>query len=89
MTASLKLLVKHYSIIINEEKQKLESTLNEVTTYLKSIKDKPSRDAETQHWKELKNSAESEAKTVSENLKEQRNKKLTQKREKKKKRTVS
>ena len=52
-------------------------------------KEKPSRDAETQNWKELKNIAESEAKTVSENLREQRNKKLTQKREKKRKREQS
>ena len=92
MTASLKLLgtlIKHYSKIIDEEKQKLESTLNEVTTYLKNIKDKPSRDTETQNWKELKNNAESEAKTVSENLREQRNKKLTQKRERKRKREQS
>ena len=44
---------------------------------------------ETQNWKELKNSAESEAKTISENLKEQRNKKLTQKRERKRKREQS
>ena len=93
VTASLKLLgtlIKHYSKIINEEKQKLESTLrlNEVTIYL-NIKDKSSRDTETQNWKELKNSAESEAKTISENLKEQRNKKIdTKKREKKEKRTV-
>ena len=92
VTASLKLLgtlIKHYSKIINEEKQKLESTLNEVTTYLKSIKDKPSRDTETKNWKELKNIAESEAKTVSENLREQRNKKLTQKRERKRRREQS
>ena len=75
--------------MINEEKQKLESTLNEVTIYLKNIKDKSSRDTEIQNWKELKNSAESEAKTISENLKEQRNKKLTQKRERKRKREQS
>ena len=64
MTTSLKLLgtlIKHYSKITDEEKQKLESALNEVTTYLRNIRDKPSRDTETQHWKELKNNAENEA----------------------------
>lgn len=57
VTASLKLLgnlVKHYSKLITEEKHILESTLEEITIHLKGISDKPTRDAETQIWKELK-----------------------------------
>ena len=65
--------------IAEEEKNKLESTLEETTTHLRNISDKSTRDAETQIWKELKQDAESQAKTISENQREQRNKKLTQK----------
>ena len=43
---------------------------------------KQTREIHTQKWKELRKNAEDEAKTVSENLKEQRNKKLTQRKRK-------
>ena len=88
ITASLKLLgtlVKHYSKIIEEEKDKLKTTIDTVTTYLKNITDKQTRDTETQNWKELKQAAEGEAKTIGENLREQRNKKLTQRKRKREK----
>jgi hypothetical protein len=49
--------------------------LEETTTHLKKIRDKPTKDTETQTWKSLKQRAESEAKTISEELREQRNKK--------------
>ena len=89
VTASLKLLatlIKHYSKIIEEEKHKLDSTFK---TYLREIRDKSTRDTETQTWKNLKQHAESEAKTISEDLREQRNKKLTQRTERKRKREES
>lgn len=40
------------------------------------------RETQTKKWKELRKNAEDEAKLVSENLREQRNKKLTKKKEK-------
>ena len=43
---------------------------------------KQTREIHTQKWKELRKNAEDEAKTVGENLKEQRNKKLTQRKRK-------
>ena len=92
VTASLKLLatlIKHYSKIIEEEKHKLDSTLEETKTYLREIRDKSTRDTETQTWKNLKQRAESEAKTISEDLREQRNKKLTQRTQRKRKREES
>ena len=91
VTASLKLLatlIKHYSKII-EEKHKLDSTLEETKTYLREIRDKSTRDTETQTWKNLKQRAESEAKTISEDLREQRNKKITQRTQRKRKREES
>ena len=50
---------------------------------------KSTTDTETQTWKDLKQHAESEAKTISEGLREQRNKKLTQRTQRKRKREQS
>ena len=50
VTVSLTLLatlIKHYSKIIEEEKHKLDSTLEETKTYLREIRDKSTRDSET------------------------------------------
>ena len=85
ITASLKLLgtlIKHYTKAIEEEKHTLETTIRDVTTHLTQIRDKTTRDAETELWKILKKKAEEEAKDVSENLRIQRNKKLTQRKRK-------
>ena len=62
--------------------------MEETKTRLKEIRDKSTRDTEKQTWKKLK-LAESEAKTISEELREQRNKKLTQKTQRKRKREQS
>ena len=58
-TASLKLLaslIKHYTKIIDEEKQTLEGTLTDVTTKIKHQKQR--RDTK---WKELRQTAQDEA----------------------------
>ena len=54
----------------------------------REIRDKSTRDTKTQTWKNLKH-AESEAKTIGEDLREQRNKKLTQRTQRKRKREQS
>lgn len=61
ITASLKLLaslIKHYTKIIDEEKQTLEGTLTDVTTKLKHTKSKEERHAQTKKWKELRQAAQ-------------------------------
>ena len=91
VTVSLKLLetpIKH-SKVIEEEKHKLESTLEEIIIHLRRIQDKSTRYTDIQTWKDLKQLAESEAKTISEDLREQRNKKLTQRTQRKRKREQS
>ena len=81
VSASLKLLatlIKHYTKVINDEKRKLEETLNEVTTQLKHTANKEQRETNAKKWKALREIAQEEAKTISENLKELREKKTTQ-----------
>ena len=53
--------------------------MEETKTYLREIRDKSTRDTETQTWKNLKQRAESEAKTISEDL---RNTQKTQRKRK-------
>ena len=84
-TASLKLLaslIKHYTKIIDEEKQTLEGTLKDVTTKIKHTKNKEERDTQATKWKELRQTAQDEAKKIGDDLKETRHKKLTQRKRK-------
>ena len=60
-TASLKLLaslIKHYTKIIDEQKQTLEGTLTDVTTKIKHTKNKKERDTQATKWKELRQTAQ-------------------------------
>ena len=80
-TASLKLLatlIKHYTKVIEEEKQALEETLKEVTTKIKETTNKEERDTYAKLWRELRQNAQDEAKNISEDLKGTRHKKLIQ-----------
>ena len=84
-TAFLKLLaslIKHYTKIIDEEKQTLEGTLKDVTTKIKHTKNKEERDTQATKWKELRQTAQDEAKKIGDDLKETRHKKLTQRKRK-------
>lgn len=84
-TASLKLLatlIKHYTKVIEEEKQALEETLKEVTTKIKGTTNKEERDTYAKLWRELRQNAQDEAKKVSEDLKGTRHKKLIQRKRK-------
>ena len=80
-TASLKLLaslIKHYTKIIDEEKQTLEGTLKDV---IKHTKNKEG-DTQATKWKVLRQTAQDEAKKIGDDLKETRQKKLTQRKRK-------
>ena len=84
-TASLKLLatlIKHYTKVIEEEKQTLEVTLKEVTTKIKETTNKEERDTYAKIWKELRQNAQDKAKKISEGLKGIRQKKLIQRKRK-------
>ena len=85
MTASLKLLaslIKHYTKVIDEEKQTLKGTLKDVTTKIKHTKTKEERDTQATTWKALRQTAQDEAKKIGDDLKETRQKKLTQRKRK-------
>ena len=84
-TSSLKLLatlIKHYTKIIEEEKQTLEETLKEVPTKIKETTNKEERDTYAKIWKELRQTAQDEAKKISEDLKGTRQKKPIQRKRK-------
>ena len=79
ITASLKLLatlIKHYNNCIIKEKETITMIITETSNKLKQTTDTPTREAHITKWKKLREYAEIEAKTVSENLKEQREKKM-------------
>ena len=63
--------------------------MEEITTHLSIIKDKSTRDTETQTWKDLKQRAESEAKTISQGPERTKKQKINPKNTEKHKRKQS